>query len=70
MTVHAIKIYECTHNVQQSCFETIAKTLIGGMLCKDTARRLTARGVLNDAWFTVSNMYVTHIHVRTVTCVF
>ena len=28
--------------------------LIKGMLCKDTAQRLTARRVLNDAWFTVS----------------
>ena len=31
-----------------------AQTLIRGMLCKDTTRRLTALRVLNDAWFTVS----------------
>ncbi|CAI8037822.1 Serine/threonine-protein kinase 33 [Geodia barretti] len=29
-----------------------AQTLIRGMLCKDTTRRLTAMRVLNDAWFT------------------
>jgi hypothetical protein len=33
---------------------TLAQTLIRGMLCKDTTRRLTAMRVLNDAWFTVS----------------
>jgi hypothetical protein len=31
---------------------TLAQTLIRGMLCKDTTRRLTAMRVLNDAWFT------------------
>ena len=38
-----------------------AQTLIQGMLCKDTTRRLTALRVLNDAWFTVSIHMFKHV---------